>query len=78
MLRGSDDLGAVDGKEIDGLLAVGLLIDPDMLGIAAACWGAPCYCCQQWAYSLCENGAIGRASDDGCSRGIFLVVCGRN
>lgn len=42
MLRGSDDLGAVDVVEEDGLLAVGLLMGPDMLGIAAAGCGAPC------------------------------------
>lgn len=41
MLRGSDALGAVDGVEVDGLLAGGLLVEPDMLGIAAGCWGAP-------------------------------------
>jgi len=46
MLRGSEDLGAWEETEVDGLLVVGLLIDPDMLGIAAACWGAPC-CCRQ-------------------------------
>ena len=45
MARGSD-LGAVDVEEVDGLLGVGLLIDPDMLGIAFT-WGAPCYCYQR-------------------------------